>query len=162
MARGVRGTSRGYTVPSRRRGRDRRRPKLLLQRGGGDRGGRNSASNTVLASLMNGWQGWTCGVGRLLARGIGSSVWRAAGVVPAPSLPPRHPPRPTPRRSVCIRAACGSAFRSRTRMLPAVSSRNRNSRRPPLHPLRDAGRDERWSEGSPRVRSGRRKHAGAN
>lgn len=53
-------------------------------------GGRNSVSNSVLASLMNGWRGWTCGVGRLSARrgDPEGNVWRTDGEVAL--LPPPH------------------------------------------------------------------------
>lgn len=79
--------SRGYVYSVKKPG-DQRQPKLPLCRG---LGGRNSASNIVLAPLMNGWRGRTCGVGRLSTRG--ANVWRADGeVAPSPSPHRSHTP----------------------------------------------------------------------
>lgn len=99
-------------------------------------GGRNSVSNTVLAPLMNGWQGRTCGVGRLTAKGIRGerveSRWRGTAVATRRRAP-------LPPRWVCIRVACGSEFRSRGADASSGFLRNRNSRRPD-----GAGRDGWW------------------
>lgn len=91
--------------------------KLPLPRG--ESGGRNGASNTALASLMNCRRGWTCGVGRLSAkREDAARQRRGIAITNRIAISPNVSP------SVYIRAACcSSAFRSRTRgCYPVVSS----------------------------------------
>lgn len=110
-------------------------------------GKRNSVSNTVLAPLMNGWRGRTCGVGRLLANGIRServeSRWRG-GVAATPAPPSRF---------IFAQRAVAN-FGAGPRMLPAVSSETGIPDGPTALDETDGG--------DPRARSGRRKHAGAN
>lgn len=123
--------------------------------GGG--GGRNSASNTVLAS--DEWLGrmdvWKVGEERVRRE---RTVEVALLLPPSSSQPPLPTPAspsaaPHPGARLFVFAQRVVAHFEAARMLPAVSSETGIPDGP-------RGRDGWWRD--PRARSGRRKHAGAN